>query len=1590
MRHRVTPWVLVVLLLAAGTAAAQVQSITLKGGSSAMAVTDQSVAAASFRVEVRELQTMQVATKEGVFTRLMIPGFHGSQREGAPELPMMNRLLAIPAGATARVEVKSVRSRDIDLAAYGITTPLMPFQPSVSKSADPAALPFVWDRAAYAADKVAQDLVKVVAVGRLRAMDMGRLEVSPVEYFPAANRVRVHEEIEFTVVFDGADKAATGDLIARTHSPYFEVVYGQVANTKGFHDSYPDRVRDVVTMVIVTPPQFEAQLQNFVDWKTRRGFHVVVGVTGTPAVGTTTTSIKAYLANLYNNATPELPAPSFVLFVGDVEQLPTFFEGGDATDRPYCCIDADLMPDMYYGRFSATNSTQLQAQLDKTLMYDQFTMPDPSYLGRVVMIAGVDGTYGPVWANGQINYGTTYYFNAAHGITSNTYLYPASGSSDAQIVANASEGRGYINYTAHGSETSWADPTFTQANVNGLANAGKYGLVVGNCCLTSTYDTAECFGETWLRAANKGAIGYIGGSNSTYWDEDYWWGVGYRASVVLNPTYDANALGGYDGLFHDHGENMNLWYVTSDALVFCGNLAVTQSGSSRITYYWNIYNLLGDPSLTPYLGVPSANPVSHPATVFTTWTSLDVSAEPNSYVGLTQNGVLVGAGTTDAAGDATITFLQTPLTPGVPLHMVVMAQNRVPYAVDINVIVPAVVTFDPASIAANTPTPVTVTVYDADGTTPQPGVDIWAAGLDYVTTPVSTDASGQAVITIDYPYGPSIDVVGRRTADPYELFRLPLPVTALPLTAPDLAVTTAIGLADTFALNLPGTLVATVTEPGHVLHAILPDGTDLTTGGASLPLTPAQAGVVTGIIAVDGYDLYTETFPIVEAYGTLAGTVTAAGGGALAGATVRGYDALDSEVFAATTNAAGVWAAPEELLCATYTVRASLFGYLTAETPYFVNYGANTLDFALAAAPAGVLTGTVADAVTMEPLAATVRVYRSDTMALYTETTSDAGTGAFTTSSLPYFDYVVRVRASHHVPVVITITINEPTVEKGFLLEPTAGDILVIDDDAVAVKVEDKLDEKTGALLEAGYDAAEGKAATDLVAALEDLGYFVALEPGASTDPADWENYDLIVLACGANTASLAPAGLKTALAAYVNAGGHILVEGGEVGYTHYTDAAFAPIVLRSNDWNHDSSGNVTVHAPTHPVMSVPNVITGPITMSYAAYGDQDAMVPTNGGVMVASWSTYPTDASIIVYDPNPAPSGGQIVYFAFNYTAMDAAVRPLLLENAVTYLLASEIGNCGVTGRVTMHGWYGDLSGITVTATPNGGTTTTAADGSYAITGLYAGTYTVTASKTGWSTAVTPCTLGDGQVMTDVDLEISRVTTTQACRTHAPVLAIPDNNPTGVYSAQTMSVNGAVSGVQVSVNITHTWIGDLIVKLRAPSGTEVVLHNRTGSSADNIVGTYPTTLTPAQSLDALIGEEMSGEWRLIVSDNAGSDLGSLSQWCLMIAHPDLTTGVGDQAPVREVVLSAAWPNPFNPQTKIAFALPRTLVVDLAIYDVSGRRVATLAAGELPAGPHEATWTGRDDSGRAVASGVYFFRLRADGRTLVGKAALLK
>ena len=92
----------------------------------------------------------------------------------------------------------------------------------------------------------------------------------------------------------------------------------------------------------------------------------------------------------------------------------------------------------------------------------------------------------------------------------------------------------------------------------------------------------------------------------------------------------------------------------------------------------------------------------------------------------------------------------------------------------------------------------------------------------------------------------------------------------------------------------------------------------------------------------------------------------------------------------------------------------------------------------------------------------------------------------------------------------------------------------------------------------------------------------------------------------------------------------------------------------------------------------------------------------------------------------------------------------------------------------------------------------------------------------------------------------------------------------------------------------------------------------------------------------------------------------------------------------EESTLEQNYPNPFNPTTEIRFTLSDPGQVSLQVYDILGRKVATLVDGQLGAAAHTVTWNGRDDAGQSVASGTYLYRLDTSGFSQTRTMTLIK
>ena len=652
-------------------------TINLNGAKSAqecLNATDKGFTAA---FSFGSIDATEVATEKGVFSNITMDGTYPSGNIGDPTLPAANRLIAVPYGANnVNIEVKSYSTTIYNLADYGIHN-LYPQQTPLRKDQDPKDFPFEYNSKAYSAAGFAERPIAVFEItGTMRGIQVGALTVNPVQYDAANNLIRVYNNIEVEVDFGRYDKTAAYDEFARTFNPYVAGIYKPMFNERQLRDIYddhPDLWQNPVKMLVIANRAFESTIQDWVTWKTEKGFYVDVNYTDN--IGTSASAIKTFIQQKYAT-----DAPTFLMIMGDRNMVPESGTGSMTscvTDLGYSSVDGDMFSDMFHSRFPAENVDHMVAMINKALEYEQLTMPDPSYLSKVLLIAGEDTSgYGVEVGRPAIWYASNYYYNTEHGFT-NVYEY--SHGTYTGCYDNLSTGVGFANYTAHGSQTSWAGPSFSVSDVSTLTNEHKYFLAMGNCCQAADWGySSTCFGEAMVRTANKGAYAYIGSCPSTYWYNDYYFAVG--ATNQHNgqmPDISITTMGCYDAIWDEES------YNTVDAIRFIGNLASNAAEALGYTihkdnlYDWQAYHTLGDGSILPFRVQPYENNVSHLPTLPIGMDTYTVEAEPGSYVGITKDGQLYGAGMIGADGSADIAF--TPITSGGDVKIVVTNPKCVPY-----------------------------------------------------------------------------------------------------------------------------------------------------------------------------------------------------------------------------------------------------------------------------------------------------------------------------------------------------------------------------------------------------------------------------------------------------------------------------------------------------------------------------------------------------------------------------------------------------------------------------------------------------------------------------------------------------------------------------------------------------------------------------------------------------------------------------------------------------------------------------------------------------------------------------------------------
>ncbi len=498
------------------------------------------------------------------FSAVSIDGAENLSDFSDPRMPVFRKWIEIPVGATVEATITNQTVQSLDGPAW----PVVPGIMSAPKNDPRDTYVMALDDQVYSGTSAyPQDWVRIVYAGEMRGRNLALVEVTPLRWNPSDNSCQLLSQADIQLSFTGGDMAATYANAGRYYAGGFEDLLSAMTANYGTYESGLD-TPPAPYLIIGNADFVTTGMDDFVTWKESQGYDVTMvdlSVTGSSA-----SEIQAYILDAIENWTNP---PEFVLLVGDTGYLPgntaTAYSG--VTDLYYVTLDdGGFMPDAFIGRFSVNTVGETVMMADRVIDYEQNVSGTTPWVQNTCWIASSD--------NYSISEGT-------HDYCISTYLdplgytydkvYPHSGGTAADAIASINGGVSMVTFSGHGSQTSWADMSFGSSSFNQLTNADMLPGVISHACLTGDYGTSTAWCETWTRTPGKGGLWFWGSVPSTYWDED-----------------DIQERGEFDYFL---GQSIP-WPM---GFLNGGKATVYEyySGGGRTLYYYEGYNLMGDPSV---------------------------------------------------------------------------------------------------------------------------------------------------------------------------------------------------------------------------------------------------------------------------------------------------------------------------------------------------------------------------------------------------------------------------------------------------------------------------------------------------------------------------------------------------------------------------------------------------------------------------------------------------------------------------------------------------------------------------------------------------------------------------------------------------------------------------------------------------------------------------------------------------------------------------------------------------------------------------------------------------------------------------------
>ena len=697
-----------VLLLPYSSCGQNAQCKTLSNGFS---IESQNRESLTIKYTVPEYEIRPIKNEGTQYKEILLKGSLLPNQKGAPNLPQLSKIIAVPENAMVMVEYSVLLSeviQDIEIA---------PSQ-GVPLQNEKRRLQLIKDQSIYENDTwYPEQQVLISDISQIRGVDVVHLGLTPFQYNPVNKELRIIKEATITLTFIGGnDKYGEERLQSRWWDP---ILQGIIFNS-GVIEPAPTKVTYTgnetgCEYLIITPdnPAFLTWADSIKRFRTQQGIYTAVATTNEMG-GNTVNNIEAYIDNAYN--TWDVP-PAAIMLLGDhgTDELsivsPTVvhpYAGSCLSDNKYADVDEDGLPDITISRITARDVSELESTIHKFINYERNPPLSSDFYQHPTIVSGWEdyswfqicsetmvGFFNNELGKSSVRINQIYDGNPSAGLWSTVpgtedlvnyfgphglgYI-PASpagltwtGGSGSQISQQINDGSFLTFYDDHGNVDSWGCPAYGMFQVRNLENTAPT-FVFSLGCSTGKFDHyPECFAEAFHRQEN-GALSIIASTELAYKlvNEVYHWGTTDYLWPEFMPDYNSGV---------EHKFALTAFASTYGKYFLAISEWPYNYYEKEITYH--LFHHHGDAFSALHTKIPQELNVTHGPEVLTGTESFSVTANAGSQVAITSGNKILGVA--ESAGEPII-FEFEALTLEDTLTVTVTKQDHIRYCVNVPVV----------------------------------------------------------------------------------------------------------------------------------------------------------------------------------------------------------------------------------------------------------------------------------------------------------------------------------------------------------------------------------------------------------------------------------------------------------------------------------------------------------------------------------------------------------------------------------------------------------------------------------------------------------------------------------------------------------------------------------------------------------------------------------------------------------------------------------------------------------------------------------------------------------------------------------------